>query len=244
MPPIPDDWRFLGNSAWLLPEILRRSMTGESFGSNPDRESGDSAVLPRELQEMTKRPIGPPPDPPRTQPPNFPQLGGLVGLISKYEQWRRSASGSGDPPGSLDPQRANDQPPPSEGDDPNTRRLERVDETAARKRKRNIEYPSLVPNQSPVRPLGKDAAPGPWGKGPGCEKEIASAAKSCAKNGRELNTDGHGPNELFSMDDCIRALVSPECGGTKVKSGLTPEERARLNTERVRRIMNGEDPDY
>ncbi len=226
MPAMPDTWRYAGHALQILPYILRRSLDPNG--------------------ELTRRPIGPVPDLPREQPPPGP-VGGLLGLIAQYAQQRRAASDEdGNPtPASPDQKRATlgagereqlDQP------DPDIRRLERIDTTAV-KRRRSVRYsPPLVPNMplDDDPDLGMSAADwSDWGpQTPECDEERSKAYKACVA--------GRRVNRLFggkTLDDCIKAAISSKCGGTKIDWGPTVEERARALTERVRRIMNGEDPD-
>ncbi|WFU35663.1 hypothetical protein QA635_15140 [Bradyrhizobium brasilense] len=242
MPPIPDYLRYGWLAATLWPQLFRQSVTSQPFV-----DSNDPALL-RDLDNSIRGSVKSNPDSggeqPPYQPPSLPA--GLLGLILKYQQ--RSAI-SGDDGHALPA--FPDQKPvaPDEGgrgssDQPNpdVRRLERIDTTAGKERRSDKYSPPLVPNM----PLDDDTDvsvvrgdPRYWRRGdPECEKEIVDATKKCTdayRKGETLNSS--------SLQDCITGLLSPKCGGTKVRRGLTAEERARILTERVRRRMRGDDPD-
>lgn len=227
---------------WSLQHLLPRERIATDGDRDRQADGGGSTVLPRELHDTGRRPVEPPPEPPGGHRPLGP-FGGLLGLIAKYEQSISGNAGNASPaspdrrPAAPDAGRrgASDQP------SADIRRLERIDTTAG-KRKSGTYSPPLVPNMPPDDDPDLDAATAgssDWGRnGPECDEERGKAYKTCVK-ARSVNRTFGGT----TLDDCIRAATSPECGGTKIKWGLTPEEIARRNTERVRRIMRGEDPD-
>ncbi|VIO77385.1 hypothetical protein CI41S_56400 [Bradyrhizobium ivorense] len=246
---IPYVWQHGDVAFQILPEILRRSF-------DPDRDGDGSAVLPPDLQEMTRRPIGPPPEPPREQPPYRPlgPVGGLLGLIAKFEQMRRSISGDDS---NVSPAYPDQKPTElvrkpddleqgsSDESSSDIRTLERVDATGGQKRR--TDSPPLVPDMPTSPALDDDPASAVSAarqskrrrKGPDCDKQRAEAAKTCIK----LMSRGDTLGGATTLEDCIRIQLDTECGGPEVKWGLTGAERARLNNERIQRKRRGADPD-
>ncbi|WP_244067554.1 hypothetical protein [Bradyrhizobium sp. Ce-3] len=241
-------WYWQHNPLLFWP--FRDSLSREPIGTNGDRErqidGGGPTAIPSESLDSARRPVEPSPVPPSGHGPLGP-VGGLLGLIAKYGQLRRSIP---DEYGNASPATPYQKPAATDAggrgalDQPNpdTRRLERIDTTAGKKRKSGTYSPPLVPNMPVDDDTDLSVARGDpryWRRGdPECEKEIADATKTCIdayRKGETLNSS--------SLQDCITGLLSPKCGGTKVKRALTPEERARILTERVQRMMRGEDPD-
>lgn len=75
----------------------------------------------------------------------------------------------------------------------------------------------------------------------GCDEEWKDARQKCEEGTR--GPRGAGPYSIpkgrrgrnYTIEDCMRSVVSKRCGGGDLKSGLSGAERAKRNNEAIRR---------
>jgi hypothetical protein len=226
---IPELTRNFWAAVRLLPRILGREILADDERNGSTQELGEPS--------SSKPPLRQPPNGGGNQPPP------IVGLAGPDEARRRQSA-------------PNDEKlSTSEGTDPNYRQLTRVDVVGAAKKK--IESPPLVPDAEiyPDPKFGQVLGPSEWtgstgndggasGDDEGCDEEWADARKQCSE-GFAKGTD-QGPysrrrDRPWSLEDCIRGIVSARCGGTPLKEGLSGEERAKRNNEMIRKKRKGLD---
>ncbi|MCA6121917.1 hypothetical protein J6500_08390 [Bradyrhizobium sp. WSM 1704] len=180
----------------------------------------------------------------------------MLALISKYEQWRRSNAGGDSKTSSISPDYSPaeskrgqyyEEQPFFDQPDPNIRRLERIDTTAAAKKVPKIESPPLAPDETPPSEPVPDASGAGGVNDEVCAKEWADARKECkeaynsgvAARNRFLYGWPKGRYALFSEDDCAKIRVREVCGGEKLDHGRTYEERRNSNNAHLQKKKRG-----
>jgi hypothetical protein len=106
--------------------------------------------------------------------------------------------------------------------------VRRVDDDAAKESE--VESPPLAPTDA-----------GDTANDAGCDEEWAEARRACEKDfqgppGQSPSSKPRGTRgRNYTIEDCMRGLVSERCGGNPVRYGSTGAERAKRNNNAVRK---------